>query len=172
MKNLFLIVALGLLFLCAGCGEQTTAPPVTDTSADGEFLVVDLPQDALQNLIITPVPEILVPTDPDENNVSLSEDYFNIHRVKIMWGHMFNELPDSNYLDMSGRLMITPPGVIAVRETIDFENDDYIVGRDETDIAANRQYVAWVAHIAELDCDGIIFEIYSAKYYLDAVLPR
>jgi len=172
MKNLFFIIALGVLFLCAGCGEQSTAPPVTDDSADGEYPVVDLPPDALHNLIITPEPETLVPNDPDDNTLSLSEDYFNIHRVKVMWGHMFNELPDSNYLDMSGRLMITPPGVIAVRETIDFENDDYIVRRDEAEITANRQYVEWVAHIAELDSDGIVFEIYSAKYYLAAVMPR
>ncbi|MBN1212965.1 MAG: hypothetical protein JXA92_10340 [candidate division Zixibacteria bacterium] len=172
MKNLFFIVALGVLILCAGCSEQSTAPPVTDDGSNGEYFIAALPEGVIDNLIATPEPETLVPNDPDDNSFSLSEDYYNIHCVKVMWGHMFNELPDSNYLDMSGRLMITPPGLVAVRRTIDFENDDYIVWRNDAEVIANRQYVEWVAHIAELDSDGIVFEIYSAKYYLATVIPQ
>jgi hypothetical protein len=172
MKYVFFIFTLGVLILCAGCSQQPTAPPVTDDTSDGGFTAVDIPEDILHGLIVVPEQDFLLPNDPDDNSLSLSDDFYNIHRVKVMWGHMFNEREDSSIMDMSGRLLITPPGLVAVRETIDFENDDYIVGRNETDIAANRQYVAWVSHIVDFDSDGIVFEIFSAKYYVATVMPQ
>ncbi len=174
MKYLFAFLSILVLILGSGCSEQPSAPETSTQPEVSDYTHVDIPymEGIIRDLITTPEPEEAVTEDPNSPQLSLSDTYFNIHRVKIMWGHMFNPLPDSNYLDMSGRLMITPPGVVAVRRTVAFENDDYIVRVNDAEINRFLQSVQWVAHISDLDSDGLVVEIFSARFYLATVIPQ
>jgi len=171
MKKLIFFILLGVLFLCAGCSEQPVNSLGNKNIDDSEYLVVEIPfmPGFVEPIMeMEPPDELLNSGDENTDYVSLSEAYYDIYRVKIMWGHMFNNLPDSNYLDMSGSLMITIPGIITVKKTIDFENDDYLIERNDK----WPHKIEWVAHITELDSDGLELEIYSAKNYLMTVVPQ
>jgi hypothetical protein len=159
MRNLNILLLVGIVLLLSGCSGDSLTPtdPQQTTTDDSQ-----IPQEvgdllnkyALSDEELTPQ-AVLDGLDPIPPELVKDCDVF---AVTFVWGSVFNTSPTENAItDWSGKLWVNGVAVVHPRRTIDFER-----GEDSILVSDIPAVAAWVSYTTG-DFDGIHFLVFLKR---------
>ncbi len=156
----FLLVALVLAALLAGCSSSTSPVPTGDNTFNDKFGGLT-PTSETPAFGDTELSAMVAGMDADDPMDSTSDvdslrnmANVNVYSVKFRWGHLQYDSTETAITDWSGTLTLDRGAIIAVR-TVGFEEGDHIVRPRES-----RTVLQWVSRTKQA-ADGIIVLVYD-----------